>query len=80
MTCPFCEPEAFDEWTNRHIHKIPFGVKKIILTLEKQEIEHLEKQVKDSYWFKNVQHYLRVLIDKDRTLQHRISRSREPDI
>ena len=82
MTCPFCEPKAFDEYTNRHINDKPFGFKKILVTLEKRELEHLEQQVDENYKFSSIQHYLRILIhkDRDRVLQSRISRAREPDI
>ena len=87
MTCPFCEEKAFSEWTNRHINKKPFGFKKILVTLEKREIEHLEEVVKSTYQFDSVQYYLRVLIDKDRNRVHlikyeesRISEATEPDI
>lgn len=82
MTCPFCEPKAFDYWTIKHIETKPLGEKKILLTLEKAELEHLENQVNDNYIFPNIQYYLRVLIRKDRNRVHqlKISEPAEPDI
>ena len=71
--CPFCESRAFKERTIRHVNEKPFGFKKILLTLEKRELEHLKERVDSAIKYVNIQHYLRILIDKDKDRIQRIN-------